>query len=67
MQHIRNGALMLVAAMLSLGCATHQADQNNASKESAKEAQKEANKNPNGATVPASIFQGYNVTGGGRY
>jgi len=63
MRYLRTMSLVLVAAALSLGCATHDASQKDASKEASKEAQKQANKNPKGVTVPASIYQGYNVTG----
>ena len=63
MRYLRTLSLALFAAGLTLGCATHDANQKDASKDASKEAQKQANKNPRGVTVPASIYQGYNVTG----
>ena len=63
MRHLRNAALLLAVAVVSVGCVGHRAapQQDVAQQETAK---KTAHKYPADSTnLPASIFQGYNVTG----
>ena len=62
MRYVRNGALVLFAAVLMIGCAGDKAARQDVAQQDA--AKKEAQKNKADATnLPASIFQGYNVTG----
>ena len=60
MRCVRNGAVVLFAAMLMIGCAGDNARHDLAQQDAAK---KEAHKKVETPPLPASIFQGYNVTG----
>ncbi len=63
MLHIRNAALLVAVAIVTLGCAgQHPLPQKDAAANDASGSK--ARKYPADATnLPASIFQGYNVTG----